>query len=133
VTSQLTGVPQRLIVALVTSCRQVNEAELYKLGEVVAAFSTESGQRLLRKLHQNQLHLYANCRVTWRDDLGTLHTAEDAYVEIRGKRAEVTLRSGYRTIVALTDSTRIFRWRFFLMEAISAKDCFCYSSACFFR
>src|SRR5713101_3326159 len=105
VAGQIAGIPPRLIITVVAPSREIDGVDLYKLSDIVAAFSSESGERLLRKLHQNQLHLYANCRVTWRDDLGVVHTVEDAYVEIRGKRAEVTLRNGRRTIHSLADSS----------------------------
>lgn len=104
VASQITGIPRRLILALVAlNPRQANGVELYALRAVVRAFKTEDGARLLRKLHQNQLEMYRNCRVSWRDDLETLRTAEGAIVEIRGRRAEITLRDGFRILRALAD------------------------------
>ena len=108
VASQIAGIPPRLIAVLVAPRREVNEVALYSLRAIEEAFSSESGARLLRKLHQNQLRLYRDCQVRWRDDLGTLRTAEGAIVEIRGKRAEITLSDGYRIIRSLAESDLSF-------------------------
>lgn len=103
VVSQIVGVPQRLISAIVVPVGTVNDAEVYRLKKVVCAFKTEQGVRLLRKLHQNQLEFYHDCTVAWRDGLGTLHSAQGAVVEMRGSRVEVTLRDGYRVIRSRAD------------------------------
>lgn len=103
VVSQIVGVPRRLVASLVVPVGKVNDADVYRLKKVVSAFKTEQGARLLRKLHQNQLRLFRDCSVIWRDDLGTLRTAEGAVVEIRGSRAEITLRDGFRVIRALAN------------------------------
>ena len=104
VAAQITGIPQRLIGTLVAPHpREANGVQLYALRAIVRAFKDESGARLLRKLHQNQLQLFRDCSVAWRDNLGTLRTAEGGVVEIRGRRAEITLRDGYRVIRSLAD------------------------------
>lgn len=103
VVSQIVGVPRRLIAAIVVPVAKVNEADVYRLKKVVSALKTEQGVRLLRKLHQNQLEFYHDCTVAWRDNLGTLHTAHGAVVEIRGSRVEMTLRDGYRVIRSRAD------------------------------
>lgn len=103
VASQIVGIPARLIAALVEPCREVDDVALYALRSVVDAFRTDPGARLVRKLHQNQLKLYRDCQVSFRDALGSLRRAEGAVVELRGRRAEITLREGYRVIVAAAD------------------------------
>jgi hypothetical protein len=103
VASQIVGVPPRLIDALVSAHHDVDGVAVYRLRHVVAAFRTEAGVRLLRKLHQNQLQLYRNCEASWRDDLGTVRRANGAIVEIRGRRIEITLADGYRTTCRLAD------------------------------
>jgi hypothetical protein len=96
VMAQITGVPARLIAASVKPSRHGND--LYSLKRVVLFFESESGQRLLRKLHQNQLEIYRDCHATWRDEFGTPRLAENCLVEVRGKRLEITLNNGHRVI-----------------------------------
>ena len=96
VMAQITGVPARLIAASVKPGRHDND--LYSLKRVVLFFESESGQRLLRKLHQNQLEIYRDCHATWRDEFGTPRLAENCLVEVRGKRLEITLNNGHRVI-----------------------------------
>jgi hypothetical protein len=103
VISQIVGIPRRLIATLVAPREVVAAVALYSLREVRIAFSSEAGVRLLRKLQQNQLELYRHCQVTWRDPFGVIHTAGDAVVERRGKRAEITLSNGYRFCQMLAD------------------------------
>ena len=98
VASQIVGIPGRLIAAIVAPCHEVDEVPLYSMRNIVRAFRTDPGLRLIRKLHQNQLKLYRDCAVSWRDDLGVVHAAEGAVVELRGRRAEITLRDGARII-----------------------------------
>ncbi len=96
VMAQITGVPTRLIAATVKPSRHGND--LYSLKRVVLFFESESGQRLLRKLHQDQLEIYRDCRATWRDEFGTQREVEPCLVEVHGKRLEITLNNGHRVI-----------------------------------
>jgi hypothetical protein len=102
VASQIAGIPRRLILALVSPQRR-GDTDYYALSDIEAAFTAGAGARLLRKLRQNQLHLYRDCAVSWRDGLGTLRSATGALVEIRGRRAEITLAGGYRFVRPLSD------------------------------
>jgi hypothetical protein len=102
VASQIAGIPPRLILALV-SPQLRGDTDYYALSDIEQAFRTEAGTRLLRKLRQNQLHLYRDCAVSWRDGFGTMRSATGALVEIRGRRAEITLPGGYRFVRSLSD------------------------------
>jgi hypothetical protein len=104
VASQICGIPARLIATLVKPQSEAGGMELFSLDDIVNAFTSEAGARLLRKLRQDQLELYRQCRVTWRDEFGLIRTVEDAWVEIRGKRAEITLPDGYRFVREIADS-----------------------------
>jgi hypothetical protein len=103
VVSQITGIPPRLILATIKPVDTQDHAELYALAEVCAFFSLEAGARLIRKLRQNQLCIYRNCTVHWKDLDGISKTSTGVFVEIRGHRAEVTLSDGHRFIRKLDD------------------------------
>jgi hypothetical protein len=108
VVAQITGIPPRLILAIIKPVDTQDNAELYALAEVCAYFSMESGARLIRKLRQNQLCIYRNCLVGWKDGDGIAKSATDAFVEIRGHRAEVTLPDGHRFTRKLNDPNFAF-------------------------